>query len=406
MKKIDISKLKEFYLQHKILSVVIVIVLALLISWIRSVIVTGPKQEGGFSFFGKQKAKTEDVEPLIPVNTMKVSKTDFKDILPSIGVIKGAIEIDLKFQENGNIDSYKFKEGDQVKKGDILASLNQKEKQIKLDYAKVEFEKNKKLFELGGISKPKFEQSELELDSAQNEMNKTNIIAPSDGFMGTEIFDKGAYVTTSDKVGSFVDTSSLKCEVGIIEKDADKVKVGQKAFIMIENYPDKAFEGVVDSVSPMLEGRSKTQTVKIILPNTDNLIRPGMFARVNIMIFEKKDSIVIPASALKKSEDGFVVFAVEKEKAEKQSEAKVNSQPEKDKEIKQTQQPMQSAQGEEEGKPRFGVAKSKKVNIGRISQDLVLIDEGLSEGDEIIVETPESKEKIKDGTKVEILSVE
>lgn len=436
MNKVYFDKIKSFYKKNKILAIGLIVLIGLGIAWGRSKVVT-MFSEGNVPFFGQKKAQVEELEPIIPVNVMAIKPMDFKDMLSAIGTIKGAIEIDLKFQENGYIDSFKFKEGELVKKGDALAALNPKEKEIKLNYAKIEFDKNQKLYELGGIAKPKFEQSELELDSAENEFNKTLIFAPSDGFMGTTAFDKGAFVTSNDKVGTFVDTSFLKCEVGVIEKDADKVKVDQKALITVDTFPDKTFDAVVDSVSPMLEGRSKTQTVKMKLANQDNAIKPGMFARANIIIFEKPNAVVIPTSALKKTDEGFSVFTIERTNLEEEKAAKEKSDLEKSKKsifeklnifkksaaskAKPTPAPASTDSSEvkpdlpvaaeenalvvsaSEEKSPFGVAKEQKVTVGRISQDLALIDEGLKEGDEIIVETPESKEKLKEGTKVEVL---
>jgi RND family efflux transporter MFP subunit len=176
-------------------------------------------------------------------------------------------------------------------------------------------------------------------------------------------------------VTTFVDIGSIFCEVGVIEKDMDKVKTGQTAKVSIETFPNDAFEAVVDSVSPMLEGRSRTQNVKMLVPNEKGLIKPGMFAKADIMIFEKKNAIVIPRKALQKTEEGYVVFGV----------------------VRQGE-PKKSPAGFEEA-----MAKVIAVKVERANEDIALISEGLTDGQEIILETPEAKAGIKDGAAIEIL---
>ncbi len=165
------------------------------------------------------------------------------------------------------------------------------------------------------------------------------------------------------------------CEVGIIEKDMDKVKVGQKAKITMEAFPNDAFEGTVDSVSPTLEGRSRTQTVKMLISNEKGLIKPGMFAKAGIMIFEKKDAIVIPRGALRKTEKEYAVFGVVRPEVESKTAAGLTE----------------------------AVVKIIPVKVDRANEDMALIGEGLSEGEEIVLETPEAKSSIKDGAKIEIM---
>ncbi|MDD5680295.1 MAG: efflux RND transporter periplasmic adaptor subunit [Candidatus Omnitrophica bacterium] len=370
----------QFFQKHKRLIIISIVLVGALIMWGWTHM---PKKGGAkmtlqniFKGKGAQKEGEAPLEAAIPVKTTKVVKTDYQDFVTSFGTIKGLKEIPVKFDEAARISRFYFKEGDSIKKGDLVVSQEQDEQKFKLEYVEIEYNKNKTLRDLGAITNDKLREAELELETAKASLNKKNFYAPSDGFIGTQKINEGELASPTDVVTIFVDIDNVFCEVGIIEKDMDKVKTGQTAKIMIEAFPDDVFEGTVDSVSPMLEGRSRTQTVKMLVPNEKGTIKPGMFAKADIMIFEKKDAIVIPRKALQKSEDGYAVFGV----VRPEGEAK------------------KSPAGFEEA-----TAKVMPVKVERANEENALISEGLEDGQEIVLETPEAKSSIKDGATIEIL---
>jgi len=310
----------------------------------------------------------EMLEEAIPVKVTTVSRMDYKDTIASFGMIKGFGEIPIKFEGSGTISKFYFKEGDKIGKDRLVVSQDRKAEDLRLEYAAIEYSKNEKLYSLGAITRDALRQSELEVRSSQLDLKKRDFYAPSGGIMGTREVNEGELVEPNDIVATFLDINKVFCEVGIIEKDMGKVKVGQKVKVTLDTFPDKTFEGTVDSVSPMIEGRSRTQTVRILMPNDEDIIRPGMFAKSEVTTFEKKDALVVPRKALKKTEDGYVVFGILR---------------------------------------RDDItAKVIPVKIGRASEDFALILKGVAEGQEIVLESPRAKEAIKDGAKVEIIGEE
>lgn len=369
----------EFFQKRKRLIIVSVILAGALIMWGWTTLakkgITPSLIKSLIAGKGK-KAKEEAAEAAVPARTTKVVKTDFQDFITSFGTIKGFREIPIKFEEPGRIAKFYFKEGESIKKDDLVVAEEQEDQRLKLAYAEIEYDKNKTLYDLGGIAPAKLKQAGFELDSAKVAVGKRNFYAPSDGFIGIQKVSEGELTTQNDVVTTFVDIGNIFCEVGIIEKDMDKVKAGQAAKISIEAFPNDTFEAVVDSVSPMLEGRSRTQNVRMLVKNEKGFIKPGMFAKADVMIFEKKDAIVVPRKALQKSEEGHMVFGVVRAEGE----------------------PKKSPAGFEEA-----AAKIIPVKVERSNEEMALISEGLTEGQEIILETPEAKAGIKDGTKIEIL---
>jgi len=368
-KKIDLAVIKKNYIW---------IILGILIAtFILSRAVGKIKQV----FFGVKEEPREMVEFLetTPVKVYRVKRMDFRDTLPVMGRIEGFQEIELRFDSKGVLESFNFEEGERILEGDIIASINQKDAILKLKYASLETEKAKSLYELGGVDKMAVDQKKLEYESAKRDLEKTNIYATSDGYLGSKERDAGAYVTSQDKVGIFVDFSEVYAVFDVIEEDSPKVEVGQNVEIFLDAYPGLSYTGTVDIVSPMIEGRTRTQKIKVELDNEENKLKPGMFARAIINTYEKKDALIIPSSAFRKQENKFFVYVVHpEEQAEEEEES-------------------------ETGMGETGTVEEREVEIAYLTHDIAEISKGLKEGEMVIREL---HQEFKDKDRIEITEVQ
>jgi len=310
----------------------------------------------------KAEKETRLGEEEVPVNVFRVAKGTFQDILSAMGTIKGGSEIELRFQVQGMIESFNFREGDKVRKGEIIARLDQSDALLKLKQAQIELEEYEKLYSIGAIVKSKLEQARLAARLTSSEFEKTYLRAHKDGIIGDKNVEVGEFVTPNVKIATLVNLENVIVELGIIEKEIDRVFLGQKVTVNVDTYPGIDFTGRVSNISPLIAGKSKTLTVKANLDNPGGLLLPGMFARVKISIFEKEDSLIIPSDSLDKSTGEFKVFVV----------------------------------GED------NVAYGQRVEVAYLSSDYAQIASGLDEGELVVVEKPES---LTEGKKVKIIEV-
>ena len=330
----------------------------------------------------EEKPVISVVSDAIPVKVYETKRVSFKDTLPVMGNIKGLKEIDLKFETNGILENFNFEEGEKIQEGDIIANLVQRDAILKLKYAELETEKTKKLFDIGGIGRLKLEQAKLEYESAKSDFEKTNIYAMLDGVLGRRDTDVGSYVTPNDKIGVFVDISGVYAEFNVIEKDSPKLKLGQDAEVFVDAYPNKSYEGTVDSIAPIVEGRTRTQALRIELENPERALKPGMFARALIATFESDNALTIPTSSFKKKGSDYFVYVIHK------TESGEGRKPE---------------DGEKEPMFETGVVETRKVEIEYLTQDIALIAKGLGEGELVVVE---AFQEFNDKDKVEISEVQ
>ena len=418
-KLMDIEYIKNFdpkkFKFNKKTFLVIVLALIVLVVLLKT---TGNIHKALFKKKADISSRTKPVtfeEDAAAVKAYKVRRMDFKDTLPALGNIKGFKEIDMKFQVPGLIESFNFEEGERIQEGDIIASLSQKDALLKLKYAEIEVGKNKKLFELGAINSMKMDQAKLEYESAKNDLDKTNIYAISDGLMGPKLKDVGSYVTPNeagDRIGVFISAEKVFAEFNIIEKDITKIALGQKVEVFIDAYPGKSFTGSIDRISPIIEGRSRTQTIKVELDNKEGILKPGMFARALISTYEKKDALVVPASSLKKKENEHLVYVIHKEEPVNTAESALTKNKKREKagglfgifsKNKKSEPKPEMPTGPLDKPVEYGTIEIRKVSLGYMSEDLVEIDKGLQEDELIVVEV---QEEFKDKAKVEIAELQ
>ena len=310
----------------------------------------------------KADKETQLGEEEVPVNVFRVARGTFQDTLSAMGTIKGGSEIELRFQVAGVIKSFNFREGDKVAKGEVIARLDQNDALLKLKQAQIELEEYEKLYSIGAIVQSKLEQARLSSKLASSEFEKTYLRAAKDGIIGDKSVEVGEFITPNVKVATLVNLENVIVELGIIEKEIDRVFLGQKVTVNVDTYPGIDFTGVVSNISPLIAGKSKTLTVKANLDNPGGLLLPGMFARIKISIFEKEDALLIPSDSLDRSTGEFRVFVV----------------------------------GE------GNVAYAQPVEVAYLSSDYAQIAGGLDEGELVVVEKPET---LADGKRVRIIEV-
>ncbi len=339
----------------------------------------------------------EEVEDtFVTVRTYRTMRGDFVDILPGMGTIKGDREVELRFSVNGIIDSINFFEGDLLRKGDIVATLDQKDALLKLEYskskhktqeiavkgAKKKLEIHQTLFKDGIIIKPKLDEVQFEYESTKSqtkssqkevefalaELDKTYLYSPIDSVMGTRNVEVGEFITSNVKIASLYETSTVIAEIGIIEKDINRIALGQKTTITVDTYPGVEFEGQIENIAPIIEGKSRTLTVKIRIKNNNprGTLLPGMFARIWVSVYERKNTIKLPSPCFYDMDNN----------GEFDSVYVVTDD---------------------------NIAAVRPIKIGYVSTDYVEVTDGLREGEQVV---SESMAELKDGVRVDVIEIQ
>jgi multidrug efflux pump subunit AcrA (membrane-fusion protein) len=350
-----VTGILEWFRNHKAVSIGLAVVLAGVLVWALSHFLFAKKDSKSGEGTGVEVSEAGS-----QVKVLKITKTDFSDSILAMGTVKGFAQVNLGFQISGTVSAFNFREGDEIKAGQIILQLDPQEQMLKYEEAKVNYNNVQALYDLGAVIPLKLQEAKIKLDLAQADLAKTAIVAPTDGILGSREVEVGSAANPNMKVATFLDINDVFAEVGIMEREINKVVVGQDVKINIDAYPDLDFGGTVTNIAPMVKGKSKTLSVKVQIANPYRLLLPGMFVRVRIKIFQAKNAIIIPRPALRKVKGAYHVFTVNQNNK----------------------------------------AEFKTVKLGYVTTDNVQITEGLNEGDLVVVE---GMEELKDGAKVQVM---
>ena len=263
--------------------------------------------------------------------TVEIVRGDMRQIVSATGEIQPVNTVNVGSQVSGTIDNIFVDFNSQVKKGDILLTIEPSvlEAQVreaeaslsssksKRNYAKSEYERNQILYNEGFISRAEMEQSQTTYEQAeqdvvrmqsQYERAKTNlgyatISSPVDGTVISRKVDVGQTVAASFQTPDLFeiaeDLSKMQIETSVSEADIGVVKEGQRVTFTVDAYPNKTFEGRVHQIrlSPTTTSNVVVYTVVIAVDNSDLSLMPGMTAFVTIVVDERFNAFKVQNSA-------------------------------------------------------------------------------------------------------------
>ena len=222
------------------------------------------------SFDGKSKVSYREYRPEIGAIRQMVSTT---------ATIKPQNRLEIKSPVGGRIDKILVKEGDFVKKGQVLALVSSTERAALLDAAT--------------------QKGQSEIDYWNKVYNQTALISPIDGQVIVSSLNPGQTITTSDAV--LVLSDRLIVQADVDETDIGNVKVGQKARISLDAYPGIRVDGVVDHIyyESTLVNNVNIYHVDILPVEVPEVFRSGMSANIDIVINEKENVLTLPLAAVR-----------------------------------------------------------------------------------------------------------
>ncbi len=266
---------------------------------------------------GEAKDKEKEDVVLIPVEVSKVSNNDISAFLTATATLEAEKEAEVVAKTSEIVTEILAEEGMAVRKGQVLARLENKMRTIEVQQAqadinklKNDYNRNKELFERNLISKEEFQNVRFQyeaqkalFDMAKLNLEYTSIRAPISGVVASRYIKTGNMVNLNQPVFKVVDFDPLIAVIFVPENDIHKIKLGQKAEISLDATNGTAYHGSVWRISPIVDPESGTVKVTVAVKDEYAALKPGMFARVKIIYDTHQNSLLIPKHAVL-SEDG------------------------------------------------------------------------------------------------------
>lgn len=155
-----------------------------------------------------------------------------------------------------------------------------------------------------------------QIETARKAIADAVVTAPISGYVADRPADLGEYVTTSSKIATILRTNPLRVRIDIPEQVVSSVQVGQSVSVMVSSYPDRSFSGRVHHVAPSVTPNSRTMTVEAEVENSGDLLKPGQFATIRILLPESTPAVLVPVRAVRSESGTNRVYIIKDGRAE------------------------------------------------------------------------------------------
>ena len=249
---------------------------------------------------------------ILNVNGKIIKPESMTDEITVIGTLLPDEEVDLSFETSGKIVEINFMEGSAVKKGQILAKVNDRQLQAELQRLQAQVKlaedrvyRQQALLKRDAVSQEAYEQVRTDLATLNAEINivkeeiaLTELRAPFDGIIGLRQVSVGTYASPTTIVAKLTKTSPLKVEFAVPEAYAGDMKKGLNLNFDFGQNDIQSYKAKVYAVESSLDKEMHQLTVRAIYPNHDGSLLPGRYASIHLHKAEIKDAIAIPTEAI------------------------------------------------------------------------------------------------------------
>jgi membrane fusion protein (multidrug efflux system) len=305
-----------------------------------------------------------------PVETESVVAAPLSERVSAVGSLISDESVTMRPEVPGRIIEIGFEEGKPVKEGDVLIRLDDAlpraelaEAQARLDLAERNSKRTEELFsnQVATARSRDEARSLLQIGTAAIELARVKlakyvISAPFDGITGLRLVSQGDYVSIGEDLFNLEAIDPIKADFRISERYLSAIRVGQPIEVNVDAYPGRTFEGEVFAIDPKIDAAGRSIIIRARIDNSDQLLRPGLFARIALIIESKPNALTVPEQAIVPRGQSQYVFRVVD-----------------------------------------GKAQQVEVRLGTRREGRVEIIEGLSEGDTVITA---GQQKIGDGSEV------
>ncbi len=319
---------------------------------------------------------SSDMANAIKVRVENAAVKPFSEYFEAIGEVEARDEAFISPEVAGQIISIFVKEGQKVKKGQLLAKLDTKviEKNMddvktQLEYAETLYNKQKQLWDknIGSErqyldSKNKYQTLKNKLATLQAQYNRSLIHSPINGYVEELLQQKGELATPGIRMMHIVDLDKLKVTAMISEAHLPSIRPGEMVDITFPTFPGIKFHKPITLIGKVVNKQNRTFKIQVELENSDGKLKPNLLANIRINNYNSDTNIVIPSLVIREDMKGSYLYVAEKE-----------------------------------GNHR--VAKKKYLKVGRSYRNKSEILSGLNVGDKVITD---GYSNVSDGTIISI----
>ena len=271
------------------------------------------------------QARTAQPFPPATVAATEVVQENWVPRLRAVGSLDATNGISVAAEVSGVIKEIVFTSGERAEQGAILIRLDDAVDRAALDalraerrLAQIKFNRSKDLLKKQVTSKSEYDEAQALYEAAlarvaeqEAVINKKVIRAPFSGLLGISLVDIGQFLEPGDHIVSLQAMDPIHVDYTLPERYLHQVAAGQEVEVSVEAMPGEIFRGVVSAIDADVNRATRTLKIRATLPNSEQRLRPGMFAEVQTLHAESQQVLTIPRTAVSYNTYGDFVYLVE-----------------------------------------------------------------------------------------------
>ena len=356
----------------------------------------GGPSEGHGGPHGDEEGEEERTDPRALVEIIELERGSVGSFLVSNGVVESEAQATLMPEATGTVTAIYVEEGDRVRRGQVLAvienaSLDAGLARAEAEAAKAEAElaRVQSLHDQGAVSnrdleeaRHLYETARTSLAEARGTQSHTRIVSPIAGTVAQRDLRYGE-VAGGQPAFTVVDLERLRVVVKLPERDLSSLDVGQPATLTSVYDSETTVPGRIERISPTVDPMSGTVRTTVALDDPELLLRPGQFVSVSIEVGRHDEVLVVPRASVVYEEGEPLVYRVRVEDPPEEEEEEGEEEAEEPSFLEQLFAD-EEAEEEEEIPGPYRVARKVPVELGFVDDDFAEIVEGIDAGDHII----------------------
>ena len=262
--------------------------------------------------------------PPMPVSTIRAEPRSVADEWQAVGSLQAVHEVLLAPDTSGRVTAVNYDAGQSVKEGAVLIQLYDAPEQAdraaavaKADFAQLQLRRSQALAPTGAEPRELLEQHMA--DAAQTaaavrqldaRIQQKSIRAPFSGQLGIRRINLGQYLNAGDAIATLTQLDPLYVNFTLPQQDMPRLTSGAPVQVTVDAVPGRVFTARISAIEPRIDGETRNVAVQALLPNTDRLLKPGMYVTARLVLPATTDNIVLPLTAIQTSASGDSVVVV------------------------------------------------------------------------------------------------
>ena len=265
------------------------------------------------------------VPPPESVSSAVARQEKWQETLDAIGSITAVQGVNITPEAAGTVSEIAFVSGAVVATGDLLVRLDTSSEEAQLrsleaqaNLARINAERARQLRADNTVSQSELDTAEATLkqyqanaDAIRAAIEKKTIRAPFAGRLGIRLVNLGEYLDTGKPIVSLQSLSPVYADFSLPQQELARLKTGMRVRVTTDTYPDKKFEGDLTAINPDLDPSTRSVRLQATLDNPEQFLRPGMFARVQVLLPSEQTVLAVPAPSVLSAPYGDSVYVIE-----------------------------------------------------------------------------------------------